>query len=304
MSDESNLALLVNEGAEGDSLNSEVLDGKAVLVPNVIVVDIRKSLLLDESIHLGLVSIDAEADSSDLSGPLGLVRFNHHLHGSDVNLGLLAHGSPHANQHNFVSFMVDGAGGDFIGFRGSLNEAHFLTDLSSAENLGLTCKALGSFPDVDHRRFAVVLLVVRENSVNVELGDLRSFLGGQIQNIGVCYHWVLEFFRVIDGCIGISKAAKELLLLLRIQISPSSSGTWLSLATSASASTTTGTTTSSSWHASATSGSHWHASCTCLPSALTLAHDWVQTLSQSLLPDLSRNLEGLFLRELSLWTVC
>lgn len=299
--DESNLALLVDEDAKWDCLETEVGDRVAVWVLNVVVLDVFKSLLLDESLHLGLIGIDAEPDCSDLAVPLLAVCGHHLLSGRDGDMAVLAPGCPQLDQHDFIGLVADGAGGDFSSLRGSLDKAHFLTNLCSTENVGVDVKTLDGFLNVDNRSFALISLVVWEDSDNIELGDLLSFLVGQIHNVSVRYHWALEVFWVIDVIVSISKAGKDFALLLRIQISPlSSSSCLLSLATSASASTTTG----SGWHASATSGTRWHSSCTCLSSALSWKHGWVQSLGKSLHPDLSCNCKSLGLRELSLWTVC
>ena len=70
VSDESNLTVLVDEGANWDCLHCEVGDGWALLVLHVVVVKFIKFLLVHELLLLLFVLIDAECYSSDLSLPL------------------------------------------------------------------------------------------------------------------------------------------------------------------------------------------------------------------------------------------
>ena len=108
VTNEGNLAFLVDEDDVWDLLDAKVRNCWALLVLNVVVLHLVEAFFLDKGFAFGLVLINTEADSTDLIAPLGLVCGHHVIGCFDWHLAELAPGSPEFNENNFVTFVVDG----------------------------------------------------------------------------------------------------------------------------------------------------------------------------------------------------
>ena len=137
MTDESNLALFVNEGAVWNLLDSKVGDGLAVLVLHVVVLDVVQSLFLNECLGFFLVLINIETNGTNVLAPFGFVCSHHLLSCLHGNVAGFAPGCPELKQDDLVRLMADGECGKFLNFRGALDKAHFLVNFSSAEDVNI-----------------------------------------------------------------------------------------------------------------------------------------------------------------------
>ena len=306
--DESNLTLLVDEGADWDRSDSEVGEGSALWVLNVVVVESGHFLLVHESLLLFLVNIDAEGHSSYLTGPLLVVCSHHLLHGSHWHVAVLAPGCPEVDHHDLVLFVLELGNGDSGVLGGSLDLSEFGTDLCPAEDVQIdSAEPLDGLSYVGVGSSAPGNVFLREDTGDSELRDLLSLLVGQIHSVGVRNHWGLEVLGVSEGGVGISKGVEDFALVLSIQISPLlavSLGSSLATSSSSSTSATSGHATLGS-HAAALSGWHTSSGLEWASSSSTGSweHGWVQTLGLSLHPDLLSDSKGLRLGKLSLGPV-